>query len=86
MTVVVLINVVLRNRLAPRSPAVELGVFDVDTCVDDVDIDALTAVLLELVLREGGGDEFGPVTDTSKTLRGERDLISYVEAGRTNVV
>ena len=86
MIVLVSLNIVLTNGLFPRSPTVRLGVIDVDTSPDDVDVYALTAVLLELVLGEGGEDEFGLVADTSETLRGKKKHVSYVGAGRTTIV
>lgn len=53
VTVTVLVDVVLRNGLSPRCPTFELDVFDVDTSVNDVDIDTFASIAFVLVLCEG---------------------------------
>lgn len=68
VTVVVLIDIVLRNGLAPRGTALELGVVDVDTSVDDVNVDALTTIGRVLIASEGTEGEPGAVANTCETL------------------
>ena len=68
MTVAVLINVVLRDGLAPGRAALELDVLGVDTGVNDVDINARTAIRVVLVLGEGTERELRAVADARKAL------------------
>lgn len=68
VTVVVLVNIVLRNGLAPEGTALELGMVDVDTSVDDIDVDALTTIGRVLVTSEGTEGEPGAVANTCETL------------------
>ena len=69
-TVAVAINVqvVLRDGLSPLSTSLELGVVDVDTSVNHVDVDAFTASRVVLVLGEGAEAELLTVTDPCETL------------------
>lgn len=71
MTVAVLINVVLRDGLAPGRAALELDVLGVNTGVDDVDINARTAVRVVLVLGESTERELRAVADARKALEEE---------------
>lgn len=68
VAIAVLVNVVLRKRRPPRCTPVELLVEDVDTGIDNIDVDALTTRLLVFILCERREPELGTVTDTSKTL------------------
>ena len=71
MTVTVLINIVLRDGLAPGRAALELDVLGVNTGVDDVDINARTAVRVVLVLGESTERELRAVADARKALEEE---------------
>ena len=44
MAITVLIDIIGRDGLAPRSTALELFVFDVDASIDNIDIDAFTTI------------------------------------------
>ena len=68
MSVAINVQIVLGNGLSPEGAALEFSVVDVDTGIDDVDIDALTAVLVILILGEGAEAELLAVTDPRKTL------------------
>jgi hypothetical protein len=67
VTVSILVDVVLWDGLAPGSPTLELDVVDVDTGVDDVDVNALTASRVVLVESEGSETESLAVRDTRET-------------------
>lgn len=69
VTVVVLINIVLWDGLAPGRTTLELSMVDVDTGVDDVDVDALTTVGGVLVASESTESKPGAVADTCETLK-----------------
>lgn len=68
VTVAVLINVILRDGLAPGRTALELDVLGVDTSVDDVNINTSTAVRIILVLGERAERKLRAVTYTRKAL------------------
>ena len=72
VTVAILVNVVGGDGLAPRRTALELDVLGVDTGVDDVDVDALTAVGVVDVLGEGPKGQLPAVADARKTLTEQR--------------
>ena len=69
VTVVVLVDIIQGNRLAPRRATFELSMTNIDTSVDDVDIDSVAPTSLELVLGEGSEGELGPVADACETLK-----------------
>lgn len=69
VTVAVLIDIVLGHGVAPERTALELNMVDVDTGVNDVNVNTLTTPLVEEVLGEGGESETVTVGDTSETLR-----------------
>ena len=71
MSVAINVQIVLGNGLSPEGAALEFSVVDVDTGIDDVDIDALTAVLVILILGEGAEAELLAVTDPSKALNSQ---------------
>ena len=58
VTVAVLINIVLRNGSAPLGTALKFFVANVDTSVDDVNINTLTTLVVEKVPGEGRECEF----------------------------
>lgn len=68
----VAINIFIANwdSLSPGSTALEVDVVDVGTGVNDVDINALTAISSVQVLVEGAEAKAVPVRDTSQTPRG----------------
>jgi hypothetical protein len=68
MTVVIVINAVLKNGLSPCSTSLKLGVLDVDTSVKNIDINASTSDNIVGVLVEGGEAEPIPVADACKAL------------------
>jgi hypothetical protein len=68
VTIVVLVDIILGNRLAPRRSTFELIMSNIDASVDDVDIDTLARIRIILVLGEGSEGELGPVADACKTL------------------
>ena len=58
VTVAVLINIVLRNGSAPLRTALKFFVANVDTSVDDVNINTFTTLVVEKVPGEGRECEF----------------------------
>jgi hypothetical protein len=68
VTIVVDVDIILRNRLAPRGTIFELFVVDIDTSVNDVDIDTLARIGMIFILGEGPKGELWPVADASETL------------------
>jgi hypothetical protein len=64
MAITVFIDIILRYCLSPGSPALELDVLNVDTGVDDVNVNSLATIRIILVLRKGAEEELGSVTDT----------------------
>ena len=68
VTIVVLVDVILGNRLAPRRTISEFVVININTSVNDVDIDTLARIGIILILGEGSKGEFGPVADACETL------------------
>ena len=68
VTIVVLVDIVLGNRLAPRRTTTELFVLNIDTSVNDVDIDTLARIGIVLILGEGPKGELGPVADACEPL------------------
>lgn len=73
VTIVVVVDVIPGNRRAPRRTTFELVVTDVDTSVNDVDIDTLARIGIILILGEGSKGELGPVADACETL-----IIAYL--------
>lgn len=78
MTIVVDILVVLGNGLAPLGTALELVVINVDTGVNDVNINTLAAGRLILVLGEGAEAQLGAVADAGETLYGDASALLRV--------
>lgn len=68
VTIVVLVYIILGNRLAPRRTIFKLLVINMDTSVNDVDIDTLAPIGVKLILGEGSKGELGPVADACETL------------------
>ena len=68
VTIVVLVDIIPGNRLAPRRTTFELFVIDMDTSVNDVDINTLARIAIILILGEGSKGELGPVADACETL------------------
>ena len=83
--IAVILNVILRDGLAPRGTALELGVVDVDTSVDDVHVNTLTAGRVVVVESESSETEFATVGDTGKTL-GDSGITNHAtRAGLRNI-
>jgi hypothetical protein len=78
MTVSILVDVVLGDRLSPRSSALELDVVDVDASVDNVDVDALSGGLVVLVLGEGRETKSLAMRESSETLAGNGEEMRTV--------
>jgi hypothetical protein len=74
VTIAVLVDVVLGDGLAPACPSLKLLVLDIDTGINDVDIDTVAATLDVLVLIECTKAESLGVTDTRKTLHSENNM------------
>ena len=85
VTVAVLVDVILGNGLAPGGATLELGVVDVDTGIDDVDVNALAAGRIVLVESESSETEPLAVGDTRKTLRGGVITNDATRSGLRNV-
>ena len=69
VAIVILISVVLRNSLAPRCTSFELFVIDINTSVNDVNIDTLAAGTMIFILGESAKREFRAVADARETLK-----------------
>lgn len=69
VAIVVIVNVIQRNGLAPRCTSFELFVLDIDTGVNDVDIDAFATGALIFVLIESAERELRAVADARETLK-----------------
>ena len=68
MSILILVNVIRRDGLTPGSTALEFGVGDVNTSVNDVDINTLTACRVVEILGESLESQLRPVADTGETL------------------
>lgn len=68
MSVPVFIFIILGYGLTPGCTALEFSMVNVDTSIDDVDINTFTASLLIQVLGESAKPELVTVTDSSQTL------------------
>jgi len=68
VTVTVLVDIVLGDGLTPRRATFELGVVNVDTGVDDVNINAFATIVVVQIPVEGTEAELLSVTDASETL------------------
>lgn len=68
MTVAINILVVFGNGLSPASTSFELRVVDIDTSIDNIDVNALTTVLVIFITSESGEVECFTVADTRETL------------------
>lgn len=64
VAVTVLIDIILRYCLSPRSTALELFVKNVDASVDDIDVNTLATIVIIFVLGKGTEGKLGSVTDT----------------------
>jgi hypothetical protein len=85
VTITVLIDVILRDGLAPRGPTLKLDVVDVDTGIDDVHVDTLTAGRVVIVESESSETEFRAVGDTRKTLGGSTITNHATKLGSRNI-
>jgi hypothetical protein len=68
VTIVVQVDIVFGNRFAPRRTTSELVVLNIDTSVNDVDIDTLAPIFVKFILGEGSKGELRPVADACETL------------------
>lgn len=64
MPITVFIYVILRDSLSPVSTFLKLYVVNVDTGVDNIDINTLATIGVILVLGKGAETELRSVTDT----------------------
>jgi hypothetical protein len=69
MAIVIFINVVRRDSLAPRCTPFEFLVVNMDTSVNDIDIDTLAAVSVILILGESTKRKPRAVADACETLQ-----------------
>ena len=68
VTITILVDVILGDRLAPRGTTLELNMVDVDAGIDDVHVNTLTAGRVVVVQSESGETELVTVGETRKTL------------------
>ncbi len=68
VTIVFLVDIIPGSRLAPRRTIFKLVMINIDTSVNDVDIDALARIGFILILGEGSRGELRPVADACETL------------------
>jgi hypothetical protein len=68
VTVVVLVDIVLGNGLAPLGATRELFVMNVDASIDNVDIDTLATERLVVVFAVSAKSQAGAVADAGETL------------------
>ena len=76
VTIAVVVDVILRDSLVPRGAIVKLCVVDVDTGMDDIHVNILTAGGIVIVESESPETEFRMIGDTGKTLGGG-DITNY---------
>lgn len=69
MTVSVLIDIIGGHGLSPHGTTLKFDVVDVDTGVDDIDINALSTLFLVNVLVERAESQLLVMADPSKSLR-----------------
>jgi hypothetical protein len=69
VAIVVFVKVILRDSLAPRCTSFELLVVNIDTSIDDVDINTLATIGVIFVLAECAEGEFGAMADACETLK-----------------
>ena len=81
VAVSVLVNIVLRNGLAPGRATLELDMVNVDAGIDNVDVNALTTFRFVLVESEGSEAESLAVRNTRKTLETRRQYKSHDQSG-----
>ena len=67
VTIIVAVDAVGGNGLPPPRTTFEFHMFDIDTSIDDVDVNTLSAIRIIFVYRGGGGSRLA-MTDTSETL------------------
>jgi hypothetical protein len=68
VAIVIIIDITRGDRLPPRCAILELYVVDIDTRVNDVDIDTFATIVFILILVESAKGELGAVADTCETL------------------
>ena len=68
MAIFILVNVIRRDGLTPGSTALKFGMGDVNTSVNDVDVNTLTACRVVEILGESLESQLRPVADTCETL------------------
>jgi hypothetical protein len=80
MAVAILIDVILGDGLTPSCTTLEFDVFDVDTSIDDVDIDTLATLWLVDIPGEGTESQFVAMADSCKTLKIRKRETKSVQA------
>ena len=85
MTIAILIDIILRDGLAPGGMTLELDTLDVDASIDDIHVNALTTSRVMLVESESSETKFGMVGDTSKTLEHSEITNHATKAGLRNI-
>ena len=75
MAVSIFVNIVLRDGPAPGGLALELNVVDVDTGIDDVDVNTLTTSRVVLIESESSEAKSLAVEDMCKALK--EGVITY---------
>ena len=85
VTVAALVDVILRDDPAPRSATLKLDVIDVDTGIDDVHLNTLTAGRVVFVESGCPKTELLAVGDTRKILEGRAITNCATRAGLRNV-
>ena len=85
VVVSILINIILRNGLAPGCATLELSVVGVDTGINNVHANALTAGRFILVEIKGSEDEPLVLRNTHETLKHNVSISHTMRAGLRNI-
>ena len=70
MAVAINVFIIRRDGVPPASTAFKLVMGNIDAGINDIDVNALTALRVVLVLGERGESESGTMTDTGQSLIG----------------
>jgi hypothetical protein len=69
VAIIVIVDVIQGNSLAPRRTSVEFFVLDIDTSINDVDVYTFAASTFIFILGESAESELRAVADACETLK-----------------
>lgn len=68
MSIAVYIYVVYGNGLSPERTTLKLFMIEVDTGIDDIDINAFSTIRIKFILGKSAESQFGTMTDPCEAL------------------